>query len=64
VRITREQKHQLVENFLNALPAFEGLQEVLDTLPKNTNLIVKQIRSLVKRYLSIANRLQSVATHE
>jgi len=64
VRIPREQKHQLVENFLDALPTFEGLQEVLDTLPKNTNLMVKQIRTLVKRYLSIANRLQSVAAHE
>jgi hypothetical protein len=64
VRLSREQKQQLVENFLDALPTFEGLQDVLDTLPKNTNLMVKQIRSLVKRYLSIANRLQSVATHE
>jgi len=64
VRIPREQKQQLVENFLDALPTFEGLQDVLDTLPKNTNLMVKQIRSLVKRYLSIANRLQSVAAHE
>jgi hypothetical protein len=53
-----------VESFLDALPTFEGLQEVLDTLPKNTNLMVKQIRTLVKRYISIANRLQSVATHE
>ena len=64
VRIPREQKQQLVENFLDALPTFEGLQEVLDTLPKNTNLMVKQIRILVKRYLTIADRLQSVATHE
>jgi len=64
VRLSREQKQQLVENFLDALPTFEGLQDVLDTLPKNTNLMVKQIRSLVKRYLSIANRLQSVAAHE
>jgi len=64
VRIPREQKQQLVENFLDALPTFEALQDVLDTLPKNTNLMVKQIRSLVKRYLSIANRLQSVSTHE
>jgi len=64
VRIPREQKHQLVERFLDALPTFEALQDVLDTLPKNTNLMVKQIRTLVKRYLSIANRLQSVATHE
>jgi hypothetical protein len=53
-----------VENFLDALPTFEGIQNVLDTLPKNTNLMVKQIRSLVKRYLSIANRLQSVAAHK
>jgi hypothetical protein len=53
-----------VENFLDALPTFEGLQDVLDTLPKNTNLMVKQIRTLVKRYLTIANRLQSVAAHE
>jgi len=59
VRLSREQKQQLVENFLDALPAFEGLQNVLDTLPKNTNLMVKQIRTLVKRYLSIANRLQN-----
>jgi len=64
VRIPREQKQQLVETFLDALPTFEGLQEVLDTLPKNTSLTVKQIRSLVKRYLSIASRLQSVAAHE
>jgi len=64
VRIPREQKQQLVENFLDALPTFEALREVLDTLPKNTNLMVKQIRTLVKRYLSIANRLQSVAAHE
>jgi len=64
VRIPREQKQQLVENFLDALPTFEALQDVLGTLPKNTNLMVKQIRSLVKRYLSIADRLQSVATHE
>jgi len=64
VRIPREQKQQLVENFLDALPTFEGLQDVLDTLPQNTNLMVKQIRALVKRYLSVANRLQSVAAHE
>jgi hypothetical protein len=60
VRIPRKQKQQLVENFLDALPTFEALQGVLETLPKNTNLMVKQIRSLVKRYFSIANRLQSV----
>ena len=64
VRIPREQKQQLVENFLDALPTFEGLQDVLDTLPKNTNLMVKQIRTLVNRYLTIANRLQSVAENE
>jgi len=64
VRIPREQKQQLVENFLDALPTFEGLQDVLDTLPKNTNLMVKQIRTLVKRYFSIANRLQAKVTHE
>ncbi len=64
VRIPREQKQQLVENFLDALPTFEALQEVLDTLPKNTNLMVKQIRTLVKRYLSIANRLQVKVTAE
>ena len=64
VRISSEQKQQLVENFLDALPTFEGLQDVLGTLPKNTNLMVKQIRTLVKRYLTIANRLQSVAAHE
>jgi len=64
VRLSREQKQQLVENFLDALPTFEGLQDVLDTLPKNTNLMVKQIRTLVNRYLTIANRLQSVAENE
>jgi hypothetical protein len=64
VRLSREQKQQVVENFLDALPTFEGLQDVLANIPKNTSLTVKQIRSLVKRYLSIANRLQSVATHE
>ena len=64
VRLSREQKQQLVENFLDALPTFEALQNVLDTLPSNTNLTVKQIRTLVKRYLAIANRLQSVAAHE
>jgi len=64
VRLSREQKQQLVENFLDAMPTFEALRDVLDTLPKNTNLMVKQISSLVKRYLSIANRLQSVAAHE
>jgi hypothetical protein len=64
VRIPREQKQQLVENFLDALPTFEGLQDVLDTLPKNTNLMVKQIRTLVERYLSIANRLQAKVTQE
>jgi hypothetical protein len=64
VRLSREQKQQLVENFLDALPTFEALHDVLGTLPKNTNLMVKQIHSLVKRYLGIANRLQSVAAHE
>jgi hypothetical protein len=64
VRIPREQKQQLVENFLDALPTFETLQDVLDTLPKNTNLMVRQIRTLVKRYLSIANRLQAKVTQE
>jgi hypothetical protein len=64
VRIPREQKQQLVENFLDALPTFEALQDVLDTLPKNTNLMVKQIRTLVKRYLSIAERLQAKVTSE
>jgi hypothetical protein len=64
VRIPREQKQQLVENFLDALPTFEALQDLLDTLPKNTNLMVKQIRTLVKRYLSIANRLQAKVAHE
>jgi len=64
VRISREQKQQLVENFLDALPTFEVLQEVLDTLPSNTNLMVKQIRTLVKRYFSIANRLQTKVSHE
>ncbi len=64
VRLSRDQKHQLVENFLDALPAFEALQDVLGTLPKNTNLMVKQIRTLVKRYFSIANRLQAKVTQE
>jgi archaellum component FlaC len=64
VRIPREQKQQLVENFHDALPTFEGLQDVLDTLPKNTNLMVKQINSLVKRYLSIANRIQAKEAQE
>jgi len=64
VRIPREQKQQLVENFLDALPTFEALQDVLCTLPKNTNLMVKQIRTLVERYLSIANRLQAKVTQE
>jgi len=64
VRIPREQKQQLVENFLEALPTFEGLQDVLDTLPSNTNLMVKQIRTLVKRYLTIADRLQAKVAHE
>jgi hypothetical protein len=64
VRIPRERKQQLVENFLDALPTFEALHNVLGTLPKNTNLTVKQIRTLVKRYLSIANRLQTKVSHE
>jgi len=64
VRLSREQKQQLVENFLDALPTFEALQDVLCTLPKNTNLMVKQIRTLVERYLSIANRLQAKVTQE
>jgi len=64
IRLSREQKQQLVENFLDAMPTFEALQEVLGTLPKNTNLMVKQIRTLVKRYLSIANRLQAKVTQE
>jgi len=64
VRLSRERKRQLVENFLDALPTFEALQEVLDTLPQNTNLMVKQIRTLVKRYFSIASRLQNVSAHE
>jgi hypothetical protein len=63
VRIPRQQKQQLVENFLDALPTFEALQEVLDTLPSNTNLTVKQIRTLVKRYLTIADRLQTKVSH-
>jgi hypothetical protein len=64
VRIPREQKQKLVESFLDALPAFEALQQVLDNIPNNTSLMVKQIRTLVKRYLSIANRLQTKVTHE
>jgi len=64
VRLSREQKRQLVENFLDAMPTFESLQEVLDNLPSNTNLMVKQIRTLVKRYLNIADRLQAKVTQE
>jgi hypothetical protein len=64
VRIPREQKQRLLETFLDALPTFKTLQDVLDTLPKNTNLMVKQIRSLVKRYLAIADRLQAKDSHE
>jgi len=64
VRIPREQKQQLVENFLDALPTFESLQEVLNTLPSNTSLMVKQIRTLVKRYFSIADRLQAKVAQE
>ncbi len=64
VRIPREQKQQLVETFLDALPTIEALQEVLDNLPKNTNLTVKQIRTLVKRYFRIVARLQSESTQE
>jgi Mor family transcriptional regulator len=64
IRLSREQKQQLVESFLDALPTFEALQQVLDTIPKNTSLSVKQIRTLVKRYLTIADRLQSIAAHE
>ncbi len=64
VRIPREQKQQLVENFLDALPTFKALQEVLDSLPSNTNLTVKQIRTLVKRYFTIAKRLQTKVTQE
>jgi len=63
VRIPREQKHRLVENFLDAMPTFEALQEMLDNLPSNTNLTVKQIRTLVKRYLAVANRLQIKVSH-
>jgi len=64
VRLSREQKQKLVESFLDALPTFEALHDVLGTLPKNTNLMVKQIRTLVKRYLGIANRLQAKVTQE
>jgi hypothetical protein len=64
VRLSREHKRQLMENFLDALPTFEAPQEILDTLPSNTNLMVKQIRTLVKRYLTIADRLQTKASHE
>ena len=64
VRLSREQKQQLVENFLDALPTFEALKEVLDTLPSNTNLMVKQIRTLVNRYLTIADRLQAKVAQE
>jgi len=64
IRLSREQKQLLVANFLDAMPTFEGLQDVLDTLPKNTNLMVKQIRTLVKRYLTVANRLQTKVSHE
>jgi hypothetical protein len=64
VRIPREQKQKLVKTFLDALPTFEALQEVLDTIPSNTNLMLKQVRTLVRRYLTIADRLQSVVAHE
>jgi hypothetical protein len=64
VRLTREQRQHLIENFLDALPTFEGLQEVLGTLPSNTNLIIKQIRTLVKRYLTIADRIQAKVAHK
>jgi hypothetical protein len=64
MRIPKEQKQQLVETFLDALPAFETLQSVLETIPYNTNLMVKKIRSLVKRYLAIADRLQAKDSHE
>jgi hypothetical protein len=64
VRIPREQKQQLFENFLDAFPTFEALQELLDALPSNTNLTVKQIRTLVKRYLTIADHLQAKVTQE
>jgi len=62
VRIPREQKQQLVENFLDALPTFEALQDLLDTLPSNTSLTLKQIRTLVKRYFAVAGRLQNGKT--
>jgi len=64
VRLSREQKQQIVESFLDALPTFEALHDVLGTLPKNTNLMVKQIRTLVKRYLTIADRLQAKVAQE
>ena len=64
VRLSREQKQQLVQTFLDAIPSFESLHDVLDTLPKNTNLMVKQIRTLVKRYLTIADRLQAKVTQD
>ena len=64
VRLSREQKQQLFENFLDAFSTFETLQELLDALPSNTNLTVKQIRTLVKRYLTIADHLQAKVTQE
>jgi Mor family transcriptional regulator len=64
VRIPREQKQRIVETFLDALPTFEALQKVLDTIPSNTNLMLKQVRTLVRRYLTIADRLQSVVAHK
>jgi hypothetical protein len=64
VRIPREQKQKLVKTFLDALPTFRALQEIVDTIPSNTNLMLKQVRTLVRRYLTIADRLQSVVAHE
>jgi len=56
VRLSREQKQQLVENFLDALPTFEALHDVLGTLPKNTNLMVKQIRPSSRKALPMTGR--------
>jgi hypothetical protein len=64
VRIPREQKQKLVKTFLDVLPTFGALQEILDTIPPNTNQMLKQVRTLVRRYLTIADRLQSVVAHE
>jgi hypothetical protein len=59
IRIPREKKQQLVKNFLDAIPTFEALQDVLNSLPTKNNPIFKQIQNLVNRYFRIANHLQT-----